>query len=263
MRIALISDIHANLISLEAVLADIKRASIDQTIFLGDLVTLGPQPKEVVVRLRELGCPCIMGNHDTFMLQVDQLQQDGHADWYIEAAEWCAAQLSSADFDYLRSFVPWLNVPLDPQNAQAHLLCFHGSPQSNTDFILSTTAVADLDEMLADYPAMVMVGGHTHVQMIRRYKEIMIVNVGSVGMPLEYLPFEGSPPTLPWAEYAIVSWFNNTLSIELRQVAINLEAVRQSALASDYPHRSDWAAMWDRHQSAEFLGRIQGVPNEF
>ena len=62
MRVALISDVHANLISLEAVLANIKRESLDQIVFLGDLVTLGPQPKEVLVSLEDLGCPCIMGN---------------------------------------------------------------------------------------------------------------------------------------------------------------------------------------------------------
>jgi predicted phosphodiesterase len=245
MRIGLICDIHANLISLESVLADIKRDSIDQVIFLGDLVTLGPQPKEVLVRLRELGCPCIMGNHDTFVLNVDRLHEDEqHSPWYIEAAEWCAAQLSPADFDYLRSFQPWLNIPLDPQNPKANLLCFHGSPKSNTDFILSTTSSTDLDEMLTGYSALVMAGGHTHIQMIRRYRGTIIINAGSVGMPIEYLPFEGSPPTLPWAEYAIVSWFNNTLSLELRRITVNLDAIREIALASDYPHRKAWAAMW-------------------
>ena len=60
MRIALISDIHSNLIALEAMLADIAQVEVDQIIFLGDLVTLGPQPREVVERVRGLGCPCVL-----------------------------------------------------------------------------------------------------------------------------------------------------------------------------------------------------------
>ena len=67
MRIALISDIHSNLIALEAMLADIAQVEVDQIVFLGDLVTLGPQPREVVERVRGLGCPCVLGNHDDFV----------------------------------------------------------------------------------------------------------------------------------------------------------------------------------------------------
>ena len=63
MNFALISDIHANLIALEAVLADIERAGVDQIVFLGDLVTMGPQPRQVTERIRDLGCPCVLGNH--------------------------------------------------------------------------------------------------------------------------------------------------------------------------------------------------------
>ncbi len=54
MRIALISDIHSNLTALEAVLADIERAGVDQIVFLGDAATLGPHPREVVAHLRAL-----------------------------------------------------------------------------------------------------------------------------------------------------------------------------------------------------------------
>ena len=62
MRIGLISDIHGNLVSLTSVLADIDRAGVDQTVFLGDVAAIGPQPCEVLERLRALGPPCIMGN---------------------------------------------------------------------------------------------------------------------------------------------------------------------------------------------------------
>jgi predicted phosphodiesterase len=61
MRVALISDIHGNLVSLEAVLADIDREGVDQIVCLGDVAGLGPQPREILARLQALGCICIMG----------------------------------------------------------------------------------------------------------------------------------------------------------------------------------------------------------
>ena len=65
MRIALISDLHGNAVALEAVLAHADRMGVDETICLGDVATLGPRPREVVGMLRDRGCRCILGNHDS------------------------------------------------------------------------------------------------------------------------------------------------------------------------------------------------------
>lgn len=248
MQIALISDIHANLIALEAVLADIDQIGADQIIFLGDLATLGPQPQAVVARLRDLGCPCIMGNHDAVLVNLPRLHQDGHADWYIKTVEWSVEQLSADDFDYLRSFEPLLTIQLDPADPETTLLCCHGSPKSNTDQIWATTPAAELDAMLAGYEARVVACAHTHLQMMRRRKGMTVVNSGSVGAPFEYVPVQipatGWPRMLPWAEYAIVSWVKGRLGIELRQVPVDLDAIRAVALASDNPHAVSWVEMW-------------------
>src|SRR5215213_11926103 len=67
-RIALISDIHSNAVALRAVLEDIQRARVDQVICLGDVANLGPEPNLVIEMLAGLGCPCIMGNNDQFLL---------------------------------------------------------------------------------------------------------------------------------------------------------------------------------------------------
>jgi hypothetical protein len=68
MRIALISDLHATDVALRAVLDDIARVGVDQIICLGDVATLGPSPNLVLQMLRDIGCPCITGNHDAFLL---------------------------------------------------------------------------------------------------------------------------------------------------------------------------------------------------
>ena len=233
MRIALISDIHGNLVSLETVLADINREGVDQIICLGDVATLGPQPCEVVARLKALDLTGITGNHESYLLSSDLIYEDMDAPpWLGEMIDWCASQLSSADFDYLCSFHPLIEIPLD---TEASLLCFHGSPKSNTDMILATSPVAELDKMLAGHTATVMAGGHTHVQMVRQHNGVMIVNAGSVGEPLEQMPIEDTTRILPWAEYTIVSWVNGTLGIESRRVPIDVDAVRQAVLTSDMP----------------------------
>lgn len=242
MRIALISDIHGNLVSLEAVLADIQQAEVDRIICLGDVIMYGPQPREVMRRLAALECPCIMGNHDLDLLNPSL----GHGNrdvlpWEEELVVWCADQLSAADFDFLRSFQPSLEIPLA---ADTGLLCFHGSPKSNMDQILATTPPEELDHMLADLPAVALAGGHTHVQMLRQHKGKLVINPGSVGCPLEQMPFEGMPRYLPWAEYAIVNWIDGSLSIDLRRVFFDLDATKQAALKSNMPDAAAWVDLW-------------------
>lgn len=102
MRIALISDIHANLVALEAVLVDINREQVDQIICLGDVATIGPHPQQVIARLRNLGFISVNGNHDAYLLNPDLSDEGGGAPpWLGEMIEWSSAQLSRADFDYL------------------------------------------------------------------------------------------------------------------------------------------------------------------
>jgi predicted phosphodiesterase len=242
MRIGLISDIHGNLVSLEVVLADIDRAGVDQIICLGDVASLGPQPREVVARIKALGCPCVMGNHDLEVINPDLVHDDAAVSpWEIELVSWCVEQLSEADFSLISSFEPQIEIPLD---AEATLLCYHGSPGSPFDKILATTPVAELDEMLNGLAAEVMAGGHTHVQMLRQHKGTLIVNPGSVGFPFEQVPFQSLPRYLPWAEYCIIDWTDGVLGIELRRVPVDFHEIEQAALSSGMPRAAAWLELW-------------------
>lgn len=60
MRIGLLADIHGNFMALEVVLQELAREHVDQLICFGDVASLGPQPRAVIERLRDLGCPVIM-----------------------------------------------------------------------------------------------------------------------------------------------------------------------------------------------------------
>ncbi len=245
MRIALISDIHGNFVSLEAVLADIKKEKVERTIFLGDAATLGPQPREVLSCLRQLGCACIMGNHDAFLVEPNLLESYTEQPWVLEAVAWCSHTLKPEDLDYLHTFQPYIEIILDSEQPKASkLFCFHGSPRSNVDIILATTPKKKLKKMLKGHKAAIMAGGHTHVQMMRQHNGTLLLNAGSVGMPFKQTPFKNSPRILPWAEYSIINWDHGTLSVDLRRVPVSLEAIRAAACASDMPDRQNWVNNW-------------------
>ena len=75
MRLAVISDIHGNCFALDAVLADLRAdlEPVDATVCLGDAIQGGPQPAETVARLRELGCPVVMGNADAWLKNLQEV----------------------------------------------------------------------------------------------------------------------------------------------------------------------------------------------
>src|SRR5437763_11626022 len=112
-KIAILSDIHGNLPALEAALAEIAAEGIERVVCLGDVATLGPQPHEVMARLRALRCPVVMGNTDAVLLPLPGDVSPPEDVWRDEDAEaWCAAQLTADDRAYLRTFAPTITLSL-------------------------------------------------------------------------------------------------------------------------------------------------------
>jgi predicted phosphodiesterase len=245
MRVALISDIHGNLIALEAVLADIEQAGVDQIIFLGDLATLGPQPREVAERIQRLDCPCVLDNHDDFVLERSRVP---HLDWI---SDWFAAQLTADHLTFLRTFQATIRVKLD--NKGHTLLCCHGSPRSYNENLLANTLPEELDEIIAAQTSEVsetsevlvaLACGHTHVPLIRRHHDLMIINVGSVGLPFETMPPDGEPVLMPWAEYGIVEWQDGRLQTDLRRLPLDTDKIKQAHRTSGIPQADYFVARW-------------------
>jgi putative phosphoesterase len=233
MRIAIISDIHGNSVALEAVLSDLQTEHIDHVVCLGDIATDGPQPREVIARLKALKSAVVMGNMDAWFQSPHPLGGSSRsAQRGNEIRSWGVSQLSPNDLDYLRTFQVTVEVSLD---VATDLLCYHGSPLSNEEGISSTTPDEDLERMLSGCHAAVWAGGHTHTQMVRRHGGTTIFNPGSVGAPSR----KGQGRHSPWAEYGIIGWENSSLRIELRRVPVNVNLVKQAALSSGMPH-GDW-----------------------
>lgn len=238
MRLAIISDIHGNEVALEATLNSIAEQGLEDIICLGDVAASGPQPRQVVARLKAVGCPVVMGNTDAWLLKPEMHDIPNEAERLLQDIDlWCAEQLSPADQSYLATFQPTIEFPLVNGSI---LLCYHGSPRSYDEGILSTTPDEILEHALPNSRASVFAGGHTHLQMFRRYRDALLLNPGSVGLPVaRYAPInEVRNP--PWAEYAALRIEQGSLSIEMHRVPFDPEILIQTALSSGMPHVRWW-----------------------
>jgi predicted phosphodiesterase len=232
MRVALISDLHGNAVSLDAVLGDIDRHGVDEVVCLGDVATLGPRPHEVIARLKERGCRCILGNHDAFMIDADLIRSYTEVPIVVEAVDWCRGMLSPEELAFLCAFESRISMDLGPLT---DALLFHGSPRSHMEDLLATTDPVELDLCLGDSTATVMAGGHTHIQMLRQHRGMLLVNPGSVGMPFKEFADGQAPQIMPYAEYAMIEETAGTVQVSLRRVVVDKARLRDEARCSSNP----------------------------
>lgn len=238
MRVGLISDLHGNSLALDAVLKELEGEDLDSVVCLGD-VAVGPQPREVLARVRELEAPVVLGNWDAACLDGFPSAAAGTDAIVNEIHGWWSEQLSSEDRAFLRTFVPRLELELDGVPA----LFFHGSPRSFDDFVFATTPEDELELMFGDDRQPLLVGGHTHIQMLRRWGRSLVVNPGSVGLPfLAWWP--DRVRVAPWAEYAILSAENGRIHVDLRRTTFDVGALLRISRASGMPHAEWWADCW-------------------
>jgi predicted phosphodiesterase len=217
VRVGIISDIHANLAALEAVLADL--GSVDALWCLGDVVGYGPDPNECVNRLRELEAVCIAGNHDWAAL--GKLPIHDFNDDAANAVRWTQRTLEPDARAWLED-LPQI-VDRDP------ITLAHGSPREPIwEYVLSG-AVAKAN--VPHFETLGCLVGHTHVpssfvqqpdgrvqvdhrepgQVLALGHERFLANPGSVGQPRDqdpraaYMIYDTDAATLTWrrVEYPI------------------------------------------------------------
>lgn len=246
MPLAVISDIHGNLVALEAVLSAIAARRIERIVCLGDVAATGPQPHEVIARLRELGGPVVMGNTDDWLLHPAlEEHDDPDARRIQEIDHWCAERLTAEDRAYIAGFEPTVSIELEDG---ARLLAYHGSPRSYDEQITPTLSSEEMDAALDGRAADLYIGGHTHMQMARRHRSSLVLNPGSVGLAIDSAPpFEGPVRNPPWAEYAIIATgAQGELTFELHRTPFDVDALRQKIHASGMPHAAWLASDWER-----------------
>lgn len=239
MRVAILSDIHGNCVAFDKVLKDLEQDLVDRVVCLGDAIQGGPQPAQVVARLRELGCPVVMGNADAWLLTGEETGSEAISDErrliMDEVRIWSLAQLSATDRSFIQAFKPTIKLEMD---ANHKLLCFHGSPASFDDVILPDMSQEEIFKYLGGYDAHVMSGGHTHVQYVRRLSSDarFFFNPGSIGFAYSHHQPDENFQADPWAEYAVLTSEVERLALEFRRVPFDVAELIAVYRSSGRPH---------------------------
>ena len=231
MRVAVVSDIHANLVALDAVLAAI--GSVDAVWQLGDVVGYGPDPDGVVERLAAIAAIGVAGNHDLAALggaEIEWFNPDAKA-----AMEWTRGRID----DGTKS---WLKV-LPTTRDEAGMTLVHGSPRDPVWEYVTSIPIARAN--LAVLTTTIGLHGHTHLPMawadrdgrieaiaprpgssFRLDDRPVLLNPGSVGQPRD------GDPTASWLEIdtdaGLATW---------RRIRYDIEAVRTAMLETGLPRR--------------------------
>ena len=181
---AVFSDVHGNLPGLEAILADIVKRGVAQTLCLGDLVGYGPSPNEVAIRVRDAGIPSLMGNYDQgigfstgdcgCVYKTDAQRAEGAAS---------LAWTQSAVSDEVKAYLRTLEDHFVLQSSAGEILAVHGSPRRINEYLFEDRPASAMQRMAAEYPYPAILFGHTHLPYARQVGETTFVNVGSGGRP--------------------------------------------------------------------------------
>lgn len=236
--LALISDVHANLPALEAVLADIARGNALGTYHLGDLVGYSPWPNETVALIRSQNIPGVAGNYDSTVAtgykhcgckaETPRDEELAHISY-----EWTRAAVSPET----RAFLGGLPFRLDVKTNGGHVagpavMLFHATPVNNLVYVTEDRPDAFLVKMAQQAGAKsgdVLCFGHTHKPWHRVVGGIHFINTGSVGRPKD-----GDPR----ACYVILDMSNGVPVVGFARVEYDIErtanAIRENGLPAEF-----------------------------
>jgi putative phosphoesterase len=183
-RVAVITDIHANLPALEAVLQAIEWTDVDAVYCGGDLVGYGPWPNEVCRLIEERGIPTIYGNYD-YAIGRDLedcgcAYRDPHD---RELGEQSVAWTLEHTDAQSKAFMRELPFDLRFELASKRIRLVHGSPRKVNEYLFGDKPTRTFERIAALADCDVLVFGHTHKPWIREYGGVLFVNCGSIGKP--------------------------------------------------------------------------------
>jgi putative phosphoesterase len=236
MRIAILSDIHGNLIGLDACLADLQhQGGADVIVAAGDLCMDGPRPKKVLQRLSEIGAQCLRGNTDRYIAAADETELTGSDDRDRAQAIWQRKEIGEKWVQWLRE-LPFSLRFGDPQN---QLLIVHANPSTDDGHLWPDADDATLERYIGDEPAAAIAFGHLHIPYVRGWRGKMLVNVSSAG-----LPKDGDPR----AAYALLIERPGGWEAKHRRVAFDVKKVATQLADSGIPDSADLISTLRRHR---------------
>lgn len=247
MRLAVLSDIHGNLIALEAALADLESVgSIDYLWVLGDLAAFGPRPAECVRRVAALKdaygedkVTFIRGNTDRYLVRGERPREKTVEDEaafrqlvaelqsHDQVFNWSLAQFSFDDYTFVTKLQGETSLEAP---GYGWVIGYHGTPGDDEGFLKPDTPDEEARDLLMDREGRLGIGGHIHVQMNRDLGRWRAVNVGSVGMSFE------KPGVAQWG---LFTFEDGDVHIDLRGVPYDVDALLAELRAVNHP-APDW-----------------------
>lgn len=170
MRIALFSDIHANLPAFETFLADLDSRKVDAVYCLGDMIGYNIWPNEIIAEIRKRGIATLAGNHDQ--------KTKGYAYELV----------SVENRAYLNTLPSHIKLEYQLNNDHLNIVLAHGSTRSINEYVLEDTDEAYVLEMMTEAKADVLCVGHSHLPYHRIIGNKHVINIGSVGKPKDSDP---------------------------------------------------------------------------
>lgn len=186
MRIALFSDIHANLPAFEELLKDLDSKKADAIYCLGDLVGYNIWPNEIIYEIRKRGIVTLVGNHD---LKVKTLPQTSPEELALTGKDYAYHIVEPENRAYLLSLPSHIKLEFKLDGQIINLLMVHGSPRSVDEYVLENTDSVYLTELMNESGANILCVGHSHKpyhRIISRDKQV--INIGSAGKPKDGNP---------------------------------------------------------------------------
>jgi putative phosphoesterase len=226
-RVAVITDIHANLPALESALARIEELGIDTVYCGGDLVGYGPHPNEVCSLIEERGIPTIYGNYDYAIAR--DLDDCGCA--YVtpydrelgqRSVDWTLAHTDQRSKDFMRD-LPF-DLRFEVGQTLVHLV--HGSPRKVNEYLFEDKPASLYERLAAAEEADMLVFGHTHKPWVHEYGGVLFVNCGSVGKPKD---------SNPRAAFALLEADGEGVKVSIQRIAYDAVAVAREVAAVGLP----------------------------
>jgi predicted phosphodiesterase len=227
-RVTIISDIHANIHALDAVLDDIERQGLQNRYCLGDLVGYGVFPNEVIERIRTEAIPTIMGNYDQGVGNDSDDCGCAYRDMVSEALGkrsigWSNQHTTAENKAFLRSLVSQISL----QMGDLKVLLVHGSPRKINEYLFEDRPDASLERLMDSAGVDVLVCGYMHLP----YHRILpsgrqVINAGSVGKPKD-----GDPR----ACYLTLSMANGKLVSDFHRVPYPVEEAVEAIYDTEMP----------------------------
>lgn len=227
MKIAALSDIHANIHALEAVWSDLESQKPDAVYCLGDLVGYGAYPNEVIYFIRSRGVPTVMGNYDDgvgFDLDDCGCVYKNPADNQRgeQSLMWSRERTTSENKTYLRS----LPLQIREENLGGrHVLFVHGSPRKINEYLYEDRPWSTFERVAQVAGCDALFFGHTHLPYQKQVGKTLFANAGSAGKPKDGDPRAG---------YVIIE-IGYLIKVEFRRVAYDVSAAARAVRDSGLP----------------------------